>query len=106
LPSVGFLLANFYNHPKNLIVFWVLCIPISLLSGGFFENIFSTIGFDDDRLSYFTGDIGSDRFSSTGFRWDFLTYSATAIFAGWYYIIKREYTDKVYFWLFNTYVFA
>jgi hypothetical protein len=106
LPSAGFLLANFYNQPKKMIVFWLLSIPLSLILGSGFESFFATIGFDDDRVRYFTADIGSDRFSSTGFRWDFLAYSATAIFAGWYYIVKKEYEDKVYFLLFNTFVFA
>lgn len=106
LPTAGFILANFYNKPKQLIYFWIFCIPISLISGSFFENIFGGLGFDD-RLSYFIeGNAYDDDFSSTGFRWDFLLYSASAVYAGWYYIIKKGYEDKVYFWLFNTYIFA
>ena len=106
LPTAGFVLANIYNQPKKLILFWVLCIPLSLVGGGAFETFFGGLGFDD-RLSYLTaGNVNNDEFSSTGFRWDFLLYSATAIYAGWYYIIKKGYKDKVYFWLFNTYIFA
>ncbi len=106
LPTAGFVLANFYNKPKHLIYFWLLCIPVSLIGGSFFENIFGSLGFDD-RLSYFTeGNKFDDPFSSTGFRWDFLLYSASAVFAGWYYIIKKGYQDKIYFWLFNTFIFA
>lgn len=106
LPAFGLIIANFYNQPKKMILFWVLCIPLSLIGGGVFENIFANIGFEDDRLSYLVDEADSDKFASTGFRWDFVLYSATAIFAGWYYIVKRKYEDKVYFWLFNTYVFA
>ena len=109
LPAVGFVLANLYNKPKVMIGFWLLTIPASLIGGGFFESIFSSIGFgeDDRMLQYLTTELASeDRFSSTGFRWDFLFYGATAIFAGWYYIVKLKYSDKIYFWLFNTYVFA
>src|SRR5690606_25184293 len=51
-------------------------------------------------------EVEEGKFSSTGFRWDFLLYSSTAVFAGWYYIVKRNYKDKIYFWLFNTYVFS
>ncbi|WP_417558877.1 EpsG family protein [Mesoflavibacter zeaxanthinifaciens] len=106
LPTAGFILANVYNQPKKLIMFWVLCIPLSLLGGGLFESFFGSLGFDE-RLSYLTdGNINDDDFSSTGFRWDFVMYSATAIYAGWYYIIKKGYQDKVYYWLFNTYIFA
>ncbi|MDN3723964.1 EpsG family protein [Aequorivita sp. SDUM287046] len=107
LPAVGFLLANFYNQPKRMIVFWALCIPVSLIGGGFFENFFGSIGFDDQRIHYFTeGKINNDDFRFTGFRWDFLMYSATAVFAGWYYIVKLKFKDKIYFWLYNTYLFS
>lgn len=107
LPSLGFLVAQFYNKPKVMIAFWVLCIPLSLAAGGFWENFFGSLGFQDDRLSYLTeGNVNDDDFSSTGFRWDFLLYSATAVYAGWYFIIKKGFEDKIYFWLFNTYVFA
>ncbi|GGW53092.1 EpsG-like putative glucosyltransferase [Winogradskyella epiphytica] len=106
LPTMGFLLARVYNRPKQMIAFWTLCIVLSLMSGGFFENFFATIGFDEDRLEYLTQEVREGRFSRTGFRWDFLLYSSTAIFAGWFYIVKRKFNDKIYFWLFNTYVFA
>ena len=104
LPTAAFLLANFYNKPKVLIYFWILCIPISFVSGGFFEQFFGGIGLEDDRMSYLTDELKEGRFSSTGFRWDFLLYGSTAVFAGWFYIFKRNYKDKIYFWLFNTYV--
>jgi len=107
LPTGGFILANFYNRPQRVILIWLLCIPFSLVAGGFFEGFFAGLGFDDDRVTYLTeGNVHGDEFASTGFRWDFLMYSATAVFAGWYYIIKKGYRDKVYFWLFNTYIFA
>jgi hypothetical protein len=106
LPTAGFILANVYNQPKKMIFFWLLCIPLSLIGGTFFETFFGSLGFDD-RLEYLTeGNINDDNFSSTGFRWDFVLYSATAIFAGWFYIVRKGYRDKVYFWLFNIYIFS
>lgn len=107
LPAAAFLLANFYNKPKTLLYFWILCIPMSLLAGGLFESFFGTLGFEDDRMGYLTeGNIHNVKFSSTGFRWDFLLYSGSAVFAGWYYIFKIKYNDKIYFWLFNTYILS
>ena len=106
LPTAAFIFANFYNNPKRIIIFWILCIPSSLIAGGFFENFFGNLGFDDDRMEYLTQEADATAFASTGFRWDFLLYSATAVFAGWYYIVKRKYKDKIYFWLFNTYVLS
>ncbi|WP_028892759.1 EpsG family protein [Tenacibaculum sp. 47A_GOM-205m] len=107
LPTMGFILAQFYNKPKYIIVFWLLCIPLSLIGGGFWEVFFANLGFQDDRLSYLTqGNINNDNFAYTGFRWDFLLYSSFAVYAGWYFIVKRGFNDKVYNWLFITYLVA
>ena len=109
LPIIGFVLAQFYNKPKQMLAFWVLCIPLSLIAGGFWENFFAGLGFGGYRTAYLTGNFDYDfEFDKVEirFRWDFLLYSASAVFAGWYYIVKKNYQDKVYHTLFNTYVFA
>lgn len=107
LPTLGYVIAQFYNKPKVMVAFWLICIPLSLAAGGFWENFFAGLGFEDDRLSYLTeGNVNEDEFSSTGFRWDFLLYSAAGVYSGWYFIVKKGLEDKIYFWLFNTYVFA
>ena len=107
LPTLGFIIAQFYNKPKQMILFWLLCIPLSLAAGGFWKSLFASIGFEDDRMGYLTdGNVNDDEFSSMGFRWDFLVYSATAVYAGWYFIIKKGFNDKIYNNLFITYVFA
>ena len=41
-----------------------------------------------------------------GFRWDFLLYSASGVFAGWYFIEKKGFQDALYQRLFNTYLIA
>ncbi len=105
LPTAGFIFANMYHKPKQFLVFWFLCIPLSLVSGGFWENLFSGI-IEDTRIKYFTTVAEEGVFSSTDFRWDFLLYGSTAVYAGWYYIVKKKFSDKVYFCLFNTYIFA
>jgi hypothetical protein len=107
LPALGFLVTHFYNKPKTFFIFWLLSIPLSLISGGFWESYFSGLSIvDDDRLSYLTAATESGAFRYAGFRWDFLFYSASAVFAGWYYIGKKEFNDKFYWRLFNTFVFA
>lgn len=105
LPAVGFVITWFYNKPRSFFYFWLLCIPLSLALPGFWEGFFgSMIG--DDRAAYFTDDTYADSFSSTGFRWDFLLYSALGVGAGWYYIVKRKLRDVLYFQLFNVFLFA
>lgn len=106
LPILIFIIVQFYNKPKMVILFWFICIPLSLLSGGFWESLFANLGFEDERFSYLTVEADASQFASVGFRWDFLLYSATGVFAGWYYIFKRKFHDPIYFQLFNVYVLA
>lgn len=108
LPILAYVITIFYNDSKKLMIFWLLCIPLSLLLGGAFENFFANLGiFEDDRLSYLTsGNINGDEFSHTGFRWDFLLYSASAVYAGYYFVFKRGFRDKVYDQILNIYLIA
>ncbi|PKB44656.1 EpsG-like putative glucosyltransferase [Cellulophaga sp. RHA19] len=105
LPIIAFSATFLYNNPKTYFKGWFACIPLSLVMGGVWITIFASLGFGDERLAgYLTAEADAGTFKSTGFRWDFLFYSAFAVFAGWYFIIKRKFKDQVYFQLFNTYL--
>ncbi|AXT59935.1 EpsG family protein [Aquimarina sp. AD10] len=106
LPIFAFILTYFYNNPKVLFKGWLFCIPASLILGGIFISLFASLGFGgDDRLSgYLTSQAEAGTFASTGFRWDFLFYSSFPIFAGWYFIYKKQFKDPFYFQLLNTYL--
>jgi hypothetical protein len=107
LPVIAYFLTFIINNSKYYLLVWVLCIPISLAAGGAFEIFFASLGFDDQRLGYLTdGNVNDDEFSSTGFRWDFLVYSATAVAAGFYFIIKKQFQDVLYQRLFNVYLLS
>lgn len=84
--------------------FWLLSIIISLISGNYLNTFFAGLGFDD-RLSYMT-DQTPDKFSHTGFRWDFLIYSMMPIVLGYYVVIKRGIYNRTYLILLNTYTIA
>ena len=105
LPILAYIGTGFYNNPKVIIKGWLATIPLSLLMGSVWIMLFTSIGFGDDRLSgYLTSESEAGTFSSTGFRWDFLFYSAFAVFAGWYFVIKRKFNDDFYNRLLNTYL--
>lgn len=105
LPILAYLATYFYNDPKFYFKGWLLCIPLSLALGGLWISLFTSLGFADDRLSgYLSGSSDEGTFSSTGFRWDFLFHSAFAVFAGWYFVIKRKYSNVFYNRLLNTYL--
>lgn len=104
LPIAAFIATFFYNEPKVYIKIWLLAIPMSLILGGFWEYLFASLGFGDDRLSgYLTGADGSGS-AKTGFRFDFLIYSAAPVVVGAYFILKKEFKDKIYAHIYNTYL--
>ena len=107
IPIAAYSLTLFYKNTKNIFIFWLICIPVSLLIGDTFQSFLGNLGIDDSRGSYLTtGNINNDDFSSTGFRWDFLCYSAIAAFSGWYFTFKREFNDALYKHLLNVYLIA
>ena len=105
LPVLAFIITYFYDNPKVYIKGWLACIPLSLVLGSFWIGLFAGLGFGDDRFSdYLLTEADTRFFSSTGFRWDFLFHSSFAVFAGWYYIYKKNYKDKFYNQLLSTYL--
>ncbi len=67
--------------------------------------------FDDPRLTLYINQAdelkaSSALFSSVGFRWDFLIYSALPIVTGCYFLFREEYRDVMYTWLLNIYIAA
>ena len=103
LPFLAYILTLIYNNPKTYLKCWFLAIPLSLILGGFWENLFASLGFDE-RASYLTEEADAAVFSRTGFRWDFLAFSGLGVFAGWYFLIKEKFEDVFYQRLYNTYL--
>lgn len=111
LPFGAVVLANFISNTKLYLRAWIMAIPVSLVAGSTFERIFAGIGFGGagDRMAgYLTNHdiIGAEGGTTMSFRWDFLLYSATGVFAGWYFIFKKKYEDTYYNTLFNVYLIA
>lgn len=97
------------RHPKQAIYFWVAAIFLSLLLGNRVGNFFAGLGFDDRMTSYFQGQNDAQdmaQFSRTGFRWDFLLYSAMPVLFTWYLTVKRNFTDRAFNIIAVTYILA
>lgn len=104
VPSAALIISLFYKNTKIVLIGWALCVPISLIAGSSLQGVFVGL-IDDDRTAYLIeGNANNDNFSSMSFRWDFLFYSATAVFAGWYYIFKKGFKDSRYLLIFSTYL--
>ena len=98
LPIAAFLAASYIiKSPKIAIYFWIASIGISLVAGGAVTNFFAGLGFDD-RMSSYANSMEKDagQFSQTGFRWDFLLYSAMPVWLAWYVTKKAETERAMY----------
>jgi len=105
LPLVVFTLANVYHNTKAYFMGWLASIFLSLTMGGVWVSLFISLGFGDDRLSgYLNASADADKFSSTGFRFDFLIYSALPILMGYYYVFKNNYQNRHYHIILRTYL--
>lgn len=104
LPIVSILTALYLiKDPKTAIYFWIACIPMSLVAGGFFEGFFAGLGFDDRMTIYSADNQDMTQFSKTGFRWDFLIFSTAPVALAWIVIVKKQCKDYIFNLLVITY---
>lgn len=85
----------YYRDVKTLIYLWLVSIVVSLIAGDWFIEFFAGLGFDD-RMAQYAEDIDTERFSNTGFRWDFLLYSSVPVWFAWYVCVKKRISDNWY----------
>lgn len=107
IPIAAFIASGFYKNPKIYLYIWLFAIPLSLAGGKSWATLFSGLGFEERSAGYLDNtDVINKGFSQSGFRWDFLVYSASAIFAGSYFIFKKKITDVFYIHVFGIYCIA
>ena len=106
LPVVCMLIAYYIKKPGFYFIFWLGSIIISLLFGNSIEYFFVGLGFDKRLSDYLHPDIEENIYTVTGFRWDFILYSAMPIILGWYVIYKKKVINLTYLFLLGTYMLA
>lgn len=108
LPSAAAIASLFFiKDTKTAIRFWIASIGISLVAGPLVEQFFAALGFDDRMSNYAStsrDDSSMEQFSQSGFRWDFLFYSAAPVAMIWYVTHYRKFTDKAYIFIANIYL--
>ena len=108
LPSASAIASLYFvKDTKTAIRFWIASIGISLVAGPLVENFFAALGFDDrmsDYVSTNQDESSMGQFSQSGFRWDFLFYSAFPVVMIWYVTRYRKFTDSIYAVFANSYL--
>lgn len=97
----AYVVALVYKNPKAYLLFWLFCLLIALLHIGFFQELFA--GMADERgADYLTAT--EDWGGKSGFRYDFVLYSATPVVVGWWIIFKKKIISDRYNFLLNVYL--
>lgn len=96
LPIASMVIGRFFlRNVKLALLFWIASIFVSLAAGNTVTDFFASLGVDDRMSTYNTTEFAS-LFSHTGFRWDFLLYSAFPVIMAWYVCVKKKIKDDWY----------
>jgi hypothetical protein len=107
LPITCFFIAIFQTTTRISLIFWLFSIFFSLAFGNVIGDFFQSLNLFEDKSNYFQDAVNTEvsgEFSRTGFRWDFLLYSAMPVIMIYYSTIKRNFEDKTYTLLSNIYL--
>ena len=102
LPIVAFCLVTFLKKTKIYLLGWLCCLLISAAHISFFQTFFADFT-DEQGAGYLLSD-GSDWGGQTGFRFDFVIYSAMPVIMGYWVIIKQKIESDMYQFLLNLYL--
>lgn len=103
VPVGGYIAATFVKDNKKYMYFWLLALGVALLHITFFQNIFASFA-DESGSSYLTST--ENWGGKTGFRYDFVIYSAIPIFVGYKVLYTYKLRSASYNFLLNIYTFT
>lgn len=108
IPIVCAVVALYWiKNPKYALMIWVASIGVSLVAGGFFTDHLGDLMANEAKYNdYRVGGSAEASFSHSGFRWDFLLYSAMPVLLIWYVNIKKHIRERVFDYLAVTYLLA
>lgn len=108
LPVAAFILALVYKNPKVYFAAWCACILISAAHITFFQELFASMSADamnDSRGAEYLRSSGSDWGGKSGYRIDFILYSAMPALVGYWAMYKKKVQlSKFYICLLNVYL--
>ena len=103
VPVLAFILTLFFKNPKWYFYGWIFSALIATAHIGVFQNLFA--GFADESGARYLGAEGySDGAYLSGFRPDFMLYSAMPVWVGYIAKFKKNIKSKTYDTLLYTYL--
>ena len=104
---VAFVLTLIYKNPKVYFAGWCFCLLVAAAHISFFQELFAGILSDtgDNSGADYLNSVNEDWGGKTGFRIDFVLYSAMPILVGYWAVYKKRLQlSKIYTCLLNLYM--
>ena len=102
---VAYIIVSFIKNPKYYLWIWGLSFVAAALHITAFQELFAGVT-DEVGARYLLADDTNETAYLTGFRLDFILYSATPIVLGYYLIFKRGLKTEKFNLIYNLYVLA
>ena len=106
LPTVAFAACLVVKNPRIYLIFWVLCLFVSLLRINFFQELLARF-INEHGAEYLLGSLGAEGYVKEnvmgGFRIDFVLYSIIPMVIGLIALESKKIESKKYVFLLNLY---
>lgn len=102
VPVAAFVIAYLYRNPLFFLGGWLLCLFLAAIHDTSFMEFFSGLT-DEHGASYLDSNVKDAVLYVSGFRPDFILYSAIPIFLGYYFIQTNKIESDTYNFLWCTY---
>lgn len=105
LPVAAYILTLFFKNPKWYFYGWAFCSLMAVLHVESFAELFSSMSSDESATAYLLATGGSEDSFVTGFRPDFMLYSAMPVLVGYIIVMKEKLqVSKLYSSLLHMYL--
>lgn len=105
MPVAAFVLTLFFRNPKYYFYGWVFCAIMAAGHVGFFQDIFAGLS-EGGKNTYLTATSDTADAYISGFRPDFMLYSAMPVWVGYVAKYKKGIQSTMYDTLLYTYMVA
>ena len=103
LPVAAYVVTLFFKKKEWYFYGWVFCLLMAVAHVSFFQSLFAGMT-DESGAGYLGSDPDSDWGGKSGFRIDFVLYSAMPVVMGYYMKFKYQLEDKLYDLMLNIYL--
>ncbi|MBD5269082.1 MAG: hypothetical protein HDS43_00435 [Bacteroides sp.] len=105
MPISALIICFVYKNPKLYLAVWFISLLIAYAHIGYFQTLFQGLA-DEKGAEYLSLDSTQSGGFYTGFRPDFIVYSAFPIYIGYWAIFKEKYSSKFYNLIYCTYLLS